>query len=228
MERLLYFLEWINKWKLTNGNKLPACFTGLKISIASLIELWKELNENYKFKFLLTNRLNQDCIENFFAIIRQKGGCSQNPTPQQFHSAFKTRTFVYIIKATKLCKLYNDKDKLLTNLVKDQNNKSLYIKFSDESNKEEEETTALPDLKIEEFRPSAAIAEQQILFYISGFIVKKIMQKHSCESCKKQMVTDNAIMDSNIKLFTYFKAYTSTEKSDFGQLCIPSVYIFLY
>lgn len=41
------------------------------------------------FRFLLTNRLNQDCLENHFATIRSRGGFRDNPDPYLFASSFR-------------------------------------------------------------------------------------------------------------------------------------------
>lgn len=51
---------------------LLPCQEGFIISIMSLKGLWTYLKEekNVPFKFLLTSRLNQDCLENYFSQIR--------------------------------------------------------------------------------------------------------------------------------------------------------------
>lgn len=41
------------------------------------------------FKYLMTRRLNQDFLENFFGSVRQQGGNCINPTPIQFERVFK-------------------------------------------------------------------------------------------------------------------------------------------
>ena len=38
---------------------------------------------------LCTNRLNQDCVENMFSIVRGKGGHRDNPDPKEFRLAFR-------------------------------------------------------------------------------------------------------------------------------------------
>ena len=35
-------------------------------------------------KYLLTHKLNQDCLENFFSAVRSLGGQDTNPNPVQF------------------------------------------------------------------------------------------------------------------------------------------------
>ena len=80
-------LTFLSEIRLATGKKTPPCFNGWQISINALLGLWEELKLN--FKFLLTNRLNQDCVENLFSIIRGRGGHRDNPTAMQFRSAFR-------------------------------------------------------------------------------------------------------------------------------------------
>ena len=62
------------------------CINGWKFNIISLIEIWRDLNSNYKFEHLIQNRLNQDCIENYFSIIRGSNGSNDNPTSARFQT----------------------------------------------------------------------------------------------------------------------------------------------
>ena len=55
------------------------CIKGWKITINSLMNIWTRL-QNANFNFILTRRLNQDCLENFFGSIRQQNGNAVNPT----------------------------------------------------------------------------------------------------------------------------------------------------
>ena len=58
----------------TMDNKELPCIQGWKININALLGLWHYLKTEQHFQFLLTRRLNQDCAENLFSIIRGKGG----------------------------------------------------------------------------------------------------------------------------------------------------------
>ena len=55
---------------------------------------------NNKEYFLLTNRLNQDPLENMFSIVRQKNGYTRNPTARMFHSCFASISSFSLIKAS--------------------------------------------------------------------------------------------------------------------------------
>ena len=65
------------------------CFAGWRLSIAALVKLASELRGSSDFKFIFTRRLNQDPLENFFSLIRQRGGFCDNPTPIDFMRLFK-------------------------------------------------------------------------------------------------------------------------------------------
>ena len=74
--------------KTADGKELP-CINGWKVTINALLGLWHHLKTKENFQFILTARLNQDCVENLFSIIRGKGGFRDNPDPQEFKDAFK-------------------------------------------------------------------------------------------------------------------------------------------
>ena len=80
---MLKFIQSIKVFNQTKqedvANKLK-CLKGLCLTINSVLSL-------------LTRRLNQDPLENFFGTIRQQGGNLDTPTPLQFTRAFKKLFF---------------------------------------------------------------------------------------------------------------------------------------
>ena len=80
-------LRFLSKWK-TVENTVVACLVGWQISIKSLLAIWEDLHDN-GFKYFLTNRLSQGCLENLFSIIGGRGGNRDNPNPQQFWESFR-------------------------------------------------------------------------------------------------------------------------------------------
>ena len=95
----------------TLGDIVLSFIFGWKLCIHALFDLWDYLKTEQNFKFLLTNRLNQDCAENLFSIIHGKGGFRDNPDAVQFKDAFKymvaDKLFVQSGKSN--CKVDNDK-----------------------------------------------------------------------------------------------------------------------
>ncbi len=80
---------WLaNDLKCNSGKQLP-CITGWRMAIACLHQLWAEFRDNFCYKLLLTYRLNPECVENVFSVIRGQGDQRDNPDPQQFWVAFR-------------------------------------------------------------------------------------------------------------------------------------------
>ncbi len=66
-------LEWLPRLKLVGANsskKQIPCVEGWQHNILCLKMLWSDLSQRHQVSFLLTNRLNQDCLENAFSSIR--------------------------------------------------------------------------------------------------------------------------------------------------------------
>ena len=53
------------------------------------------------FRFDCTSHFNQDCIENFFSIIRSKGGWNDRPRAKQFKSVYQNASLLTSIEHTK-------------------------------------------------------------------------------------------------------------------------------
>lgn len=58
----------------------------------SLKQLYEDLQRRFSIKYLLTYRLNQDVLENFFGVIRAKGGLHDHPTPLEFK--YRLRSYI--------------------------------------------------------------------------------------------------------------------------------------
>lgn len=58
--------------------------TGIIQSNKALQMLYIELKSRYNIEYLLTYRFNQDVLENFFGIIRSKGGLHDHPDREEF------------------------------------------------------------------------------------------------------------------------------------------------
>lgn len=59
----------------------------------SLPDMLQYLSEKYKSEYIITKRINQDVLENFFVKIRGMGGTNIHPTPMEF----KQRSRKYIL-----------------------------------------------------------------------------------------------------------------------------------
>ena len=62
------------------------CILGWKRNVNCIKLLWEDLRDNLGFEYLLTRRLTQDCLENFFSIVRNSWGHNDHPTSSIFQS----------------------------------------------------------------------------------------------------------------------------------------------
>lgn len=60
-------------------------FPAILHAVRSLIDLHQYLFQQKGVEYILTARINQDPLEKFFGLQRQKGGASDNPNVDQFY-----------------------------------------------------------------------------------------------------------------------------------------------
>lgn len=65
----------------TGKTSLQTFQKGILMSINSLKGLQKDLAERYSLPYILTHRVNQDALENFFSQLRTRGGLDDHPSP---------------------------------------------------------------------------------------------------------------------------------------------------
>lgn len=91
--KLKIFLQRVKVIRRTDGKNITNSIKSIKcwiITIKSVMQLFEHLQQSSIFiKFLLTRRLKQDSLENFFGIIRSQNGNACNPTLIQFYYGFK-------------------------------------------------------------------------------------------------------------------------------------------
>ncbi|XP_040073062.1 uncharacterized protein LOC115308654 [Ixodes scapularis] len=109
-------LHFIRSWELltVEGRHVPSppCRRGWLVTIAAVLQVWEQLRAE-GLSFLMTNRLNQDCLENFFSVIRQKGGFRESPDTEQFKAAVKALMTENLMRSSRLTNCKEDLDEVL-------------------------------------------------------------------------------------------------------------------
>lgn len=101
----------------------PPCLKGWVISITSILNLAKDLRDNYGIEKLLTRHLN--LLENCFAIVRQQHGNVKNPNRYQFQNGLRHTYITTISKLSKSSNCEDDNTFILTKLTELFHKKSL-------------------------------------------------------------------------------------------------------
>ena len=153
------------------------------------------LKSSYNLEYILTQRLNQDCLEHFFGCIRQMHGTYDHPNPVEFKFRLKTLLLGRDIKvvsekvntgtkeselseesvsAAKESKI-NDREVALELCLTSQ----LFRNIDFELIEDELDDGAEISVPIEVVEKSAEnVIEEEALRYIGGYIVRKFSMKY--------------------------------------------------
>jgi hypothetical protein len=179
--------EWVARIKSKGTRQLP-CLIGWKLSIQALMMIWDVLHTQYKLSYLLTNRLNQDCVENLFSVIRAKGGQRDNPDCSQFRAAFRQVMVDAVLMPGRGANCTEDVDKFIFSLASVHTPGALQppvppphpvMDDVPESVRAILSVCTLPP----QAHDGLSDQETNILAYIGGYIVRKLQVKicHDCE-----------------------------------------------
>ena len=144
-------------------------FLGFMNSIAALIGLSRKLLIEKQFKFFLTYKVCQDHLETFFSQIRRFSGWNNNPNCLNFKYALRKNLLKNGIKPSPVA---NCTDQTDTSECSMPRNKKVPSKLSGL-------------IKVIE-APSNVHAD--ILFYISGFVAKKMSKVKFCSQCSSLLI----------------------------------------
>jgi hypothetical protein len=126
--------------------------------------------------FLLTRRLNQDPLENFFGTVRQQGGNSENPTPLQFTRAFQKLFYDhYEILPSGNCS--EDFDSMLAGMT-NLGDSGVPVEQIDQPESSKFEV----DVKDNKTCLEGDLIGMNAITYVSGYLLKKCFLKHSCDT----------------------------------------------
>ena len=175
--------------KVLPATKLP-CFRGWIQSINALLLLVDDiLSED--IPSLCTNRLNQDCVENMFSIVRGKGGHRDNPCPAEFRFAFRQIMVDRLLSVSEYSNCKDDVDHFLLNLSSSTITTSASVNtataplstvITTHSEVVQSVDAALHPHIQENIQEK--IQEENIIAYICGFIIKKLVNaKIACLKC---------------------------------------------
>ena len=89
LRRLLHIYPILSGKNLLQSNRYAAFLSWL-VNIKTINELYNYVVKTGDLNFLLTFKLSQDPLENFFGSIRMACGSNNNPTSIQFKSAFQS------------------------------------------------------------------------------------------------------------------------------------------
>ncbi|XP_037526273.1 uncharacterized protein LOC119403406 [Rhipicephalus sanguineus] len=188
-------LEFLDPWEAHAGGLgflSKSTAEGLRVTIHSAKDLLKYLTEMVGFRFLMTSRLSQDCLERSFGIVRQASGANDHPTPAQFIIIIKCISFCSLAKSPKGA---NVSSGLLEALLSENHLLS------------ENEAPACDDITLPVEAAEVVIdhadyveehSDDRLTYYIAGYVARKRIFSTHCEACKDAcLVTRDSVSAPN-------------------------------
>lgn len=203
-EMILY----LTKLKLGGKNIMESQrktgFMGFLICIKSVIRLYETQVVNDNLKFLSTYKMSQDHLEYFFSAIRAKGGFNNNPSAQQFKTAFK-RMLVHgeikHISSGNCIPLEHINILTLTRPELAINKTSNKNRLIDDMFVDTEAVDKIL-MKDHDYLTDPTILTEfskHIITYIAGFIVSKLNKELHCEECVSAIVCTTKYVSLQLK-----------------------------
>lgn len=206
-----------NVQKIKNGKTTtPPCFKGLTQTINGILYFFEEEKLGSGIAFVLTNRLNQDALENLFSVIRQKGGYNKNPTARTIRTSIRS-TCIFSLCTSKGA---NCED--IDNGEEEPNNHESILLSIDQSKINENSSDTEESLSIsvnststsnssnEEYSESTVSLEDCSVTYFAGYLAFKCIKKFNCKYCECQLVTEK-LLDEKNQLLILNKNYSSLD-----------------
>jgi hypothetical protein len=223
------YCEQVQLWSVKGKFKKQPCFEALQQSLIATELMTIDLVRNGPFKFLLTGRINQDCLENFFSQVRGKGGHRFNPSAREFGFAYRALAANMLLKPIASANCKEDQDDLLVtlNTLGSQSQKGAKRKLSADKSTDGEKAPKLAKVEtvdvidINDFElPST---QQNVIAYVAGYLLRKIDLKTKCSDCFDLLTVRDSLV-SESKLFCHYKVYKHGRNSDnaYGSLNAPS------
>lgn len=208
--------------KIDNGNlSRPPCFDGMVQSIRAILLLYEEeLNENSKI-FILTNRLNQDILEKFFSIIRQRGGYNFNPTCRIFQTSFRMQCIGTLIGPSNTANCEDDGSSFLDltpileqgstigSSYENPGPSGLATQVPDMEECGESESDNCTHTSDMSENDTEVTLEDCANVYYGGYLIKKTMDKFGCQNCRKEFVSENSKLTDKTQMYLLHKNYNS-------------------
>lgn len=153
-------------------------FVGFLICLENIFPLHELLKDNYGMDYVLTHKLLQDHIENFFSAIRMRGGFNNNPSAFQFKCAYRRLLIHHQIRSADAANCLADDLPIL--------NVSSSSSHIAEDEPVYEVSEELFNFDCMDYVPSSFVRD--VAEYIAGYAIFKIEQNFAvCTECVNQL-----------------------------------------
>lgn len=231
LEEMATYLQDI---KLVNRKKVFS-FDGIVQTINGILFLLKSLmNDSTNIQYLLTSRLNQDALENTFALIRSANGNNTHPSVQEFNfTVAKLLSIKFLTPFTTLSNCEDDSDYKLLDIIREEiqeeSNKIEVNQPGISNDSRDKYFTSICDVSDSDTDEPAVDNNLESLPYIKnsdastryfvGYLIQRVLKKFNCVNCALTLVKENDYLECNSELLIKYRNYMN---DTFGKLQTPS------
>ena len=174
IEEYLLGLENLEGVSMVQKDGRKTGFLGIICNIHAVQNIFHTHVQNGDLEYICTYKLSQDHLEHFFGLIRARFGAHNNPTPYQFKKTFRRILLGVTDSIVENANVILQDNTEIVGLIPSVQGKMDYMsKFYD-----------LEDIEVEKIRNlSQSDYTKNVVNYISGFVIKKIIPKISCNEC---------------------------------------------
>lgn len=198
-----YLLSLVSKPKgknkekvLLSTHKRKTFIIGFAATIKSTIQMANEmflLKEN-PFDYLLTYKFSQDHLELLFSCLRSEGGWNNNPNySMQLKYSLRQMLFRNAVKASKNANCIDFSESFTSGIIPIFHKKKHRSPLVEETPDNDSDFTLEEQLLVEQLaeRGHSEFMEN-ILFYISRYIVTKLITLITCTACRGSLISSSS------------------------------------
>jgi hypothetical protein len=178
--------------------------TGIILSTTSMIQVQHKLIVDGNFKFVLTSRFSQDCLENFFSCVRRKNAV---PTPLEFKNSLRVLTVAQYLKGGSSGSYEQDDGMFIAEFI---DVCQLNSSRSDEENAEIfAACESLINNKTDTLLDSV---ELNSLYYLAGYVAASVKKNETtCDLCMQSLLlsSDKEQVDDVVMQLVHLKEFVS-------------------
>lgn len=186
----LYTLKFEDQPLHTSNKK--TFILGFAIAVKSLFKIAKAIfvDSSLNFNYVLTYKFSQDHLELLFGQIRQRGGSNNNPNVIQLKTAIKQILLKNSLKLNTNGNCNTFDDDVMCSIFDFKWNKNVHF---DGNESDDNDYNILNRFQlIDNLSPYVQSAKENILYYILGYIIMKIITKIECDSCRKCLFNEKS------------------------------------
>lgn len=195
---------------------------GLRVTLTSTLELLRYLHHQVGFSYLLTSRLSQDKVENFFGIVRLSSGCNSHPTPQQFLLTVNCLSFYNLAHSVAGGNAEGDVISSLLDVGdREETSKQQLIDQMKLCTEKQAVPSSSHGSEAVEHEYNVQRSDSRLIYYISGYVAKKCVLPTKCCACNDSLLLPT---EEGRRLH----AAEFVRHNDEGGLLYPSVELFRF